>query len=81
MAAISIGATREEMDDALYKLKRDVEKSVQADNKELIRKLESNQIDSEEYQEEFARQVQRVSDVNESMLAEYVVHRRAILNI
>ncbi len=81
VAAISIGATREEMDDALYKLKRDVEKSVQADNKELIRKLESNQIDSEEYQEEFARQVQRVSDVNESMLAEYVVHRRAILNI
>lgn len=81
VAAIGIGATREEMDDSLYKLKREVEKSVQADNKELIRKLESSQIDSDEYQEEFARQVQRVSDVNESMLAEYVVHRRAILNI
>lgn len=81
VAAIGIGATREEMDDSLYKLKREVEKSVQADNKELIRKLESSQIDSDEYQEEFAWQVQRVSDVNESMLAEYVVHRRAILNI
>ena len=81
IAAISIGATRKQMDDALYKLKRDVEKSVQADSKELIRKLEGGKIDSEEYKEEFARQVQRVSDVNKSVLAEYVVRRRAILNI
>lgn len=81
IAAISVGANDEAIDDALYKLKRDFEKSVQAESATLIRKLEDSQIDSEQYQEEFARQVQKVSDANKSMLAEYVVHRRAILNI
>ena len=78
---ISIGASREEMDESLHKLKRNLEKSIRADNKDLIRKLENNQISSDEYMEEYARQVKRVSDVSESILAEYVVHRRAILNI
>jgi len=55
VAEIEIGATHEDMDDALYKLKRSVEKSVQADNRELVRKLESGQIDSEGTHEELLK--------------------------
>ena len=51
------------------------------EGKALVRKLQNSQIDSDQYQEEFARQVERVSESNQAMLAEYVVHRRAILNI
>lgn len=81
VAEIGVGATDEAIDDSLYKLKRKFEKTVKTEGKALVRKLENSQIDSEQYQEEFTRQVERVSESNKAMLAEYVVHRRAILNI
>jgi hypothetical protein len=81
VAEIGVGATDEAIDDSLYKLKRKFEKTVKTEGKALVRKLENSQIDSDQYQEEFARQVERVSESNQAMLAEYVVHRRAILNI
>lgn len=81
VAAIGVSSSDEAIDDALYKLKRKFEKTVKTEGQALVRKLENSQIDSNQYQEEFARQVERVSESNKAMLAEYVVHRRAILNI
>ncbi len=46
-----------------------------------MKKLENGVISSEEYQKGFQETIEKVSDVNRASLAEYVVHRRIILNL
>ena len=79
--AIKYGADEEAIDDALHKAKRKLDKAVKADHDALLRKHENKNISSEEYEEEFKRQVQRASDANKAALADYVVHRRVILDL
>ena len=81
IAALKPGLTDEELDDALYGIKRDFENQTKAECNSLIRKLESGDISSEEYQHQFQDTIGKVSDVNRAALAEYVVHRRIILNL
>lgn len=79
--AIKYGADEEAIDDALHKAKRKLDKTVKADHSVLLRKLENESINSVEYAREFRRQVQRASDANKAALADYVVHRRVILDL
>lgn len=79
--AIKFGADEEAIDDALHKAKRKLDKAVKADHDELLRKLENQNVSTEDYEEEFRRQVQRASDANKAALADYVVHRRVILDL
>lgn len=65
----------------MYGIKRNFENQTKVECKELMRKLERGAISPEEYQEQFRKTIGKVSDVNRAALAEYVVHRRIILNL
>ena len=81
IAALKPGLTNEELDDALYGIKRDFENKTKAECNDLMKQLEKGSISAEEYQRQFQETIGKVSDVNRAALAEYVVHRRIILNL
>ena len=67
------------LDEELYRLRRDFELQLRTDNKNLMERMKNDLVLSEDYQDEFRNQVARISDANKSVLAEYVAHRRIIL--
>lgn len=71
----------EDLEKALYNIKQDFERKAKTECKELLNKLESGNISSEEYQNQFKKTIEKVSDVNRSALADYVVRRRIILDL
>ena len=81
IAALKPGLSNEELDDALYGIKRDFENQTKAECNDLMKQLEKGAISAEEYQRQFQDTIGKVSDVNRAALAEYVVHRRIILNL
>lgn len=81
IAAIKYGADDEAIDDALYKAKRKFDKQVASDRARLMRKLENGNVNSEDYQQEFMEVIQRTSDANKAALADYVAHRKVILDL
>lgn len=81
ISAIKYGADDEAIDDALYKAKRKFDKQAAADRAKLLRKLENGNVDSDDYQQEFMEVIQRASDANKAALADYVAHRKVILDL
>lgn len=81
IAALKPGLSDEELDDALYGIKRDFENKTKVECNDLMKQLEKGTISAEEYQRQFQEQIAKVSYVNRAALAEYVVHRRIILNL
>lgn len=81
IAAIKPGLSNEALDDVLYGIKRDFENKTKLECKELLKKLDNGVISSEEYQKQFQETIAKVSDVNKAALADYVVHRRIILDL
>ena len=81
IAALSPSLSEAGLDDALHSIKRDFENSARNECNELLKKLEKGEINSEEYQKQFQKTVEKVSDVNRAALADYVTHRRIILNL
>lgn len=81
IAALKPSLSNEELDDALYGIKRAFENQTKAECTDLMKKLERGDITTEEYQAQFQETIGKVSDVNRAALAEYVVHRRIILNL
>lgn len=75
------GLTNEQLDDALYGIKRDFENQTKAECNNLMTMLERGEISSAEYQKQFQGTIEKVSDVNRAALAEYVIHRKIILNL
>ena len=81
ISALKPSLTNEELDDALYGIKRDFENQTKAECNDLMKQLERGSISAEEYQKQFQNTIGKVSDVNRAALAEYIVHRRIILNL
>lgn len=81
ISALKPSLTNEELDDALYGIKRDFENQTKAECNDLMKQLEKGSISAEEYQKQFQNTIGKVSDVNRAALAEYIVHRRIILNL
>ena len=81
IAALKPGLSNEELDNSLYGIKRDFEIQIKAECNDLMNQLEKGSISVEDYQKQFQDTIGKVSDVNRAALAEYVVHRRIILNL
>ncbi|BAF60678.1 hypothetical protein PTH_2497 [Pelotomaculum thermopropionicum SI] len=69
------------LDDALYEIKREFEKLQKKEQKELLEQIDNPILSSEEYEKYFKEQIRRISDANSAVLAEYVAHRRVILEL
>lgn len=75
------GLSDDDLDKSLYFIKREIEDSTKKDCAELFAKFDKGDISIEEYQSLFKNTVAKVCDINQSSLAEYVVHRRIILKL
>lgn len=81
IAELKPNLSDDQLDNALYDIKRGFENETKAECNELMSKLVHGDISTEEYQNRFSETIEKVSDVNRAALAEYVVHRRIILNL
>lgn len=81
IASLKPNLSDEQLDDALYDIKRDFENDTKSECNQLMTQLAHGNISTEEYQSKFSETIKKVSDVNRAALAEYVVHRRIILNL
>ena len=81
LKALKPGISDEKLDDALYDIKRKFENETNTECAKLLKKLEEGTIFYEEYQQQFQETIKKVCDVNSAALAEYVVHRKIILNL
>ena len=81
IAALKPHLTDEQLDDELNRIKRKLENDTNSQCRTLIDKLNRRVISSEEYQQIFQTIVEKVSDINGASLAEYIVHRRIVLNL
>lgn len=69
------------LDDELHQIKRKFDKNVKEDNKKLLEKLEKGFDSDYEYNQLFEKQISKISEANKAELANYVAHRKIILNL
>jgi hypothetical protein len=71
----------DKLDDALYEIKRTFDKSAKSDQRRLFDQLDETKMSQEEYEKYYQEQIQKICDANSSVLAEYVAHRRVIIEL
>lgn len=71
----------DKLDDALYEIKREFDKEIKKENKVLFEQLDETSMTAEEYEAFFKGQIEKISDANSAVLAEYVAHRRVIIEL
>lgn len=81
IAAIKPNLSDERLDDELHKIKRQFDKEVKVQNAKLLEDLKEGILTSKQYIENFQKQLAKVSDANGAALAEYVAHRKVIIDL
>lgn len=81
VSKIKPNASDAELEDNLSRIKRDFEKETKEECDTLVEKVGSKSISVEQYQSQFAEIIQKISDMNQSILAKYVTKRRLVLNL
>ena len=71
----------DKLDDELHRIKRDFDKRTSAESKKLLEDLDSGRLSTTEYAERFSKQVARITSANSAALAEYVAHRKVVLEL
>lgn len=79
--AIKPNLNDDKLDDALYDIKRSFDKQAKKEQKKLFEQLDETSMSTEEYERFFQGQIEKISDANSSVLAEYVAHRRVIIEL
>lgn len=69
------------LDDELYRIKRKFDTTLRAENDAIMKAMDVNENGYPEYNESFKAQIQKISDANKAVLADYVAHRRVILEL
>ena len=78
---IKPGLSDEKLDEELYKIKRKFDLNLKKENKEIIKAMDVGVENLVAYQEKFQVQFEKISEANKAALAEYVAHRRVILDL
>ena len=71
----------EKLDEELSNIKRAFDKKSRLEQQELLKKADSINMSSEEYERYFKEEIKKISDANSAMLADYVTHRRVIIEL
>lgn len=69
------------LDDALYEIKREFDKTARQEQRELLEHIDETSLSIEESEQFFKKQIEKISDANSAVLAEYVAHRRVIIEL
>ena len=81
IASIKPRLNDDKLDDELYKIKRKFDKNAKNERKELLDKIDEINMSTDEYEEYFQKQIEKISDANSAVLADYVAHRRVIIDL
>lgn len=69
------------LDEELYKIKRRFDVELKKTNKEIIDRIDVGADNLDSYEETFRTQFEKISEANKAALAEYVAHRKIILEL
>lgn len=78
---IKPGLSDNKLDEELYKIKRKFDSELKKTNEEILRKIDVGVVNLAEYKEKFEIQFQKISEANKAALAEYVAHRKVVLEL
>lgn len=81
VASIKPKLNEDKLDDALYEIKREFDKESRKEQIILLEQLDETNMPPDEYERFFQVQIEKISDANSSVLAEYVAHRRVIIEL
>lgn len=81
VAAIKPNLSDEKLDDELHKIKRRFDKEIKEQNRRLLEDLNKGAFTFESYGTLFRKQVEKVSYANGANLAEYIAHRKVIIDL
>ena len=81
VAKIKPKLSDDKLDDELYSIKRKFDKKSKQEQQKLLKETDNTTMSPEEYEQYFQQQVKKISDANSAMLAEYVTHRRVIIEL
>lgn len=81
LSEIKPNLSEEKLDDELYRIKRKFDKEIQTQNNSLLQDLKDGIVSNEDYQNRFNKQIEKISAANGAALAEYVTHRKIILDL
>ena len=79
--AIKPTLSEAKLDEELYRIKRKFDVELKKENQDMLDKIEVGADDLGIYQEKFKTQFEKISEANKSALAEYVYHRKIILEM
>ena len=77
---IKANISNEKLEEALYKIKSDFEMEISNEKTELVKTI-TDKSSILDYEEKLKTLVEKISDSNKSRLADYIIHRRAILDL
>lgn len=69
------------LDEELYKIKRRFDVELKKENQDMLDKISTDVDNLEQYEQKFKEQFEKISEANKSALAEYVYHRKIILEM
>lgn len=81
IAEIKPNLSDDKLDDELHRLKRHFDKHMNEQSKKLLSDLNEGVISADEYKTRFSSQIEKINCANGATLAEYVSHRRVILDL
>lgn len=81
LSKIKPNLSEDKMDDELHRIKREFDRNTSQENAKLLSDLNKGVINSSEYIEKFGQQVEKINSANGAALAEYVAHRKVILDL
>lgn len=70
----------DKLEETLYKIKADFESEISKEKTELVKTI-TDKSSILDYEEKLRNLVEKISDSNKSRLADYIIHRRAILDL
>lgn len=79
--AIKPTLTDAKLDEELYKIKRKFDVELKKENKDILDKIQVGAENLDSYEGKFKEQFEKISEANKAALAEYVSHRKIILEL
>lgn len=79
--AIKPTLTDAKLDEELYKIKRKFDVELKKENRDILDKIQVGAENLDSYEGKFKEQFEKISEANKAALAEYVSHRKIILEL
>ena len=71
----------EKLDDELHRIKRKLDRQITQENSKLFEDLNKGIINTSEYSKRFEQQIEKINSANGAVLAEYIAHRKVIIDL